>query len=123
MSPSLYGASGGLFGDIGDLLRWGRALGSGELLPAPIQQQRLTAISNPDTDDPGSPDYDSYGLAAGEIDGWWGHTGTGLGYESLTMYKPTTGMTVAILINTQLPNPNGPAILFKQLEGALASLG
>uniref|UniRef100_UPI0039EFCAAC serine hydrolase domain-containing protein n=1 Tax=Sinomonas sp. G460-2 TaxID=3393464 RepID=UPI0039EFCAAC len=121
VSPSLYGASGGLFGDIGDLLRWGHALGSGALLPVSVQQQRLTAISQPSTD-PGSPDYDAYGLAAGEIDGWWGHTGTGLGYESLTMYQPSTGMTVAILINTQLPNPNGPAILFKQLEGALAGI-
>ncbi|MEA5454936.1 serine hydrolase domain-containing protein [Sinomonas sp. JGH33] len=122
VSPSLYGASGGFFGNIGDLLRWGRALGSGELLPAALQQARLTAISNPQADDPGSPDYDAYGLAAGEIDGWWGHTGTGLGYESLTMYSPKTGMTVAILINTQLPNPNGPAVLFKQLEGALEAL-
>lgn len=122
VSPSLYGASGGLFGDIGDLLRWGQALGSGSLLPASVQQQRFTAVSAPSTD-PGSPDYDAYGLAAGEIDGWWGHTGTGLGYESLTMYQPDTGMTIAILINTQLPNPNGPAILFKQLEGALAGIG
>ena len=123
VSPSLYGASGGLFGNIGDLLRWGTALGSGQFLPAALQQQRLTPISSPNTDDPGSPDYDAYGLAAGELDGWWGHTGTGLGYESLTMYQPNTGMTIAILINTQLPNPNGPAILFKQLEPQLAALG
>jgi D-alanyl-D-alanine carboxypeptidase len=121
VSPSLYGASGGLFGNIGDLLRWGAALGSGQFLPAGLQQQRLTAISNPSVDDPGSPDYDAYGLAAGEIDGWWGHTGTGLGYESLAMYQASTGTTVAILINTQLPNPNGPAILFKELEPSLAS--
>jgi D-alanyl-D-alanine carboxypeptidase len=123
VSPSLYGASGGLFGNIGDLLTWGTALGSGRLLPAALQQQRLTAISDPNADDPGSPDYDSYGMAAGEIDGWWGHTGTGLGYESLTMYQASTGMTVAILINTQLPNPNGPAILLKQLEASLTALG
>jgi D-alanyl-D-alanine carboxypeptidase len=121
VSPSLYGASGGLFGNIGDLLRWGAALGSGQFLPAGLEQQRLTAISNPSVDDPGSPDYDAYGLAAGEIDGWWGHTGTGLGYESLTMYQASTGTTVAILINTQLPNPNGPAILFRQLEASLAA--
>jgi D-alanyl-D-alanine carboxypeptidase len=121
VSPSLYGASGGLFGNVGDLLRWGAALGSGQFLPSGLEQQRLTAISNPSADDPGSPDYDAYGLAAGEIDGWWGHTGTGLGYESLTMYQASTGTTVAILINTQLPNPNGPAILFKQLEASLAS--
>ncbi|NUP74688.1 MAG: beta-lactamase family protein [Sinomonas sp.] len=122
VSSTLYGASGGLFGNVEDLLRWGRALGSGELLPAALQQQRLTAVSSPNDDDPGSPDYDAYGLAAGEIDGWWGHTGTGLGYESLTMYEPGSGVTIAILINTQLTNPNGPAILFRQLETAITAL-
>lgn len=123
VSPSMYGASGGYFGSIGDLLAWGRALGSGSLLPAPLQQQRFTAVSNPETDDPGSPEYDGYGLAAGSIDGWWGHSGTGLGYESLTLYQPSTGTTVAILINTQLDDPNGPAALFKQLESSLSDLG
>ncbi|WP_171041452.1 serine hydrolase domain-containing protein [Sinomonas susongensis] len=123
VSPSLYGASGGLFGNIGDLLRWGTALGSGQFLPASLQQQRFTAVSSPGSDDPQSPEYDAYGLAAGELDGWWGHTGTGLGYESLTMYQPSTGTTVAILLNTQLPNPNGPAILFRQIEASLSSLG
>ncbi|GHG42686.1 hypothetical protein GCM10012320_06040 [Sinomonas cellulolyticus] len=123
VSPSLYGASGGLFGDIGDLLTWGRALGSGSLVSPALQQARLTGASDPQADDPGSPDYDAYGLAAGSLDGWWGHTGTGLGYESLTMYNPETGMTIAILINTQLPNPNGPAILFRQLEPSLANFG
>ncbi|MDQ4489945.1 serine hydrolase domain-containing protein [Sinomonas sp. ASV486] len=122
VSPSLYGASGGYFGTIGDLLSWGRALGSGALVTPALQQARFTAVSDPETEDPGSPDYSGYGLAAGTIDGWWGHTGTGLGYESLTMYNPATGMTISILINTQLPNPNGPAVLFKQLEQSLAAL-
>ncbi|GAA2201589.1 hypothetical protein GCM10009849_26600 [Sinomonas flava] len=123
VSPSLYGASGGYFGTIADLLTWGRALGSGQLLPPGLQSQRLTAVSDPGADNPGSPYYTAYGLAAGEIDGWWGHSGTGLGYEALTLYNPATGTTVAILINTQLPNPNGPAILFDRLEGLLADLG
>ncbi|MDP9882780.1 D-alanyl-D-alanine carboxypeptidase [Sinomonas atrocyanea] len=122
VSPSMYGASGGYFGSIADLLTWGRALGSGALLPAALQKERLTSVSNP-ADDPGSPEYDGYGLAAGSLGGWWGHTGTGLGYESLTMYQPSTGTTVAILINTQLGSPNGAAELFEQLEPGLAALG
>jgi D-alanyl-D-alanine carboxypeptidase len=122
VSPSMYGASGGYFGSISDLLTWGRVLGSGTLLPASLQKERLTSVSHP-ADDPGSPEYDGYGLGAGLLDGWWGHTGTGLGYESLTMYQPGTGTTVAILINTQLDNPNGPAELFEQLEPSLAALG
>lgn len=122
VSPSLYGASGGYFGTVGDLLTWGRALGSGQLLPAGLQGERLTAVSDPGAEDPGSPYYTGYGLAAGEIDGWWGHTGTGLGYEALTLYHPASGTAVAILINTQLPDPNGPALMFERLEPLLAHL-
>ncbi|WP_077489386.1 serine hydrolase domain-containing protein [Sinomonas mesophila] len=123
VSPSLYGASGGLFGDVGDLLAWGRVLGSGQLLPPVLHNQQLASLSNPSVESPGSPYYTGYGLAAGEIDGWWGHTGTGLGYQALTLHNPATGTTIAILINTQLPNPNGPAILFQRLEGQLRELG
>jgi D-alanyl-D-alanine carboxypeptidase len=39
------------------------------------------------------------------------------------MYQPSTGTTVAILINTQLGSPNGAAELFEQLEPGLAGLG
>ena len=123
VSPSLYGASGGLFGDVGDLLAWGRALGTGQLLPLPLQDQRFASLSSPSVESPGSPYYTGYGLAAGEIDGWWGHTGTGLGYQALTLHHPAAGTTIAILINTQLPNPNGPAILFERLKGQLRELG
>jgi D-alanyl-D-alanine carboxypeptidase len=38
------------------------------------------------------------------------------------MYEPGSGVTIAILINTQLTNPNGPAILFRQLEAAITAL-
>ena len=122
-SPTLYGASGGLFGDVGDLLAWGRALGTGQLLPSAVQAERLTALSEPSAESLGSPYYTGYGLAAGEIDGWWGHSGTGLGYESLILFDPASGTTVAILINTQLLSPDGPAILFGRLEPQLRELG
>ncbi|HEV7169322.1 MAG TPA: serine hydrolase [Micrococcaceae bacterium] len=120
-SDTLYSAAGGLFGDIGDLLTWGKALGSGMLLPADLQAARLSPVSTTQNSD-FTPAYDAYGLAMGELDGWWGHTGVGSGYESLVMYDPTSKTTIAILINTALADPNAAAELFRQLLPQLGSL-
>jgi len=120
-SDTLYSAAGGLFGDIGDLLTWGTALGSGVLLPADLQAARLTPVSTTENSD-FTPAYDAYGMAMGELEGWWGHTGVGSGYESLVMYDPSSKATVAILINTALADPNAAAELFRQLLPQLGSL-
>ncbi|HEY8295152.1 MAG TPA: serine hydrolase domain-containing protein, partial [Micrococcaceae bacterium] len=120
-SDTLYSAAGGLFGDIGDLLSWGTALGSGVLLPATLQTARLSPVSSAQTGN-FTPAYDAYGLAMGELDGWWGHTGVGSGYESLVMYDPASKSTLAILINTALADPNAAAALFRQLVPELGAL-
>ncbi len=120
-SDTLYSAAGGLFGDIGDLLSWGTALGSGTLLPADLQAARMTAVSDPENGD-FTPAYDGYGLALGELNGWWGHTGVGLGYESLVMYDPVSKTTVAVLIDTALADPDAAAALFRELVPQLGTL-
>ncbi|WP_434613655.1 serine hydrolase domain-containing protein [Arthrobacter sp. A5] len=120
-SDTLYSAAGGLFGDIGDLLSWGTELGSGTLLPSDLQAARMTSVSDPQNSD-FTPSYDGYGLALGELDGWWGHTGVGFGYESLVMYDPVRKATVAILINTALADPNAAADLFRELVPQLGRL-
>lgn len=118
VSPTLYSAAGGLYSNIGDLLTWGQALGSGKLLSPSLAATRASAMSTAETGDFTSA-YDAYGLALGEIDGWWGHTGVGFGYESLVMYNPATGTTVAVELNTQLADPNAAAALFRALESEL----
>ncbi|MDQ6753469.1 MAG: beta-lactamase family protein, partial [Actinomycetota bacterium] len=120
-SDTLYSAAGGLFGDIGDLLSWGTALGSGVLLPAALQTARLSPVSSAQTGN-FTPAYDAYGLAMGELDGWWGHTGVGSGYESLVMYDPASKSTLAILINTALADPNAAAALFRLLVPEVGGL-
>jgi D-alanyl-D-alanine carboxypeptidase len=120
-SDTLYSAAGGLSGNIGDLLSWGRALGSGSLISPALQAERESPVSDA-ADGDFTPAYDAYGMALGQLDGWWGHTGVGLGYESLVMYNRATDTTVAILINTTLSDPNAAAALFRQLAGAAAGL-
>jgi D-alanyl-D-alanine carboxypeptidase len=115
---SRYGAAGGLAGSLVDLDRWGQALGSGELLTPELQKAQTDAASAT-ADDPGSPEYDSYGLGIGEIDGWWGHTGYGLGYSALVMNDSARDRTIAILLNGSPKDRDLPAAMFRKLAAIL----
>ncbi len=95
ISPTSLGASGAMVSTIDDLGVWGQALGSGSLLTPALQALRL-AHSRPATN---GPDYDSYGLGIGSIKGWWGHTGSGIGFQAAVMYDPRSGATIAVLVN------------------------
>lgn len=101
--------SGAMAMTISDLATWGKLLVSGNLLPAGLQAQRfngsLTAI------DPQSPLYDRYGLGMGEIAGWWGHTGSGVGYEAAVFHSPDKNETFAIMVNAS-NSTNSPARIF-----------
>ncbi|GIT79477.1 beta-lactamase [Leifsonia sp. LS1] len=114
-------AAGGFAGTIRDLGRWARILGTGELLAEKTAEQRTSEASlSPTTDDPNSPFYDAYGMGMGEIDGWIGHTGNGLGYQALAMYDPATGDSVAIVLNGTGDDHDAPAHLFQKLLPALS---
>lgn len=120
IAPGWFGAAGALAGSVGDLATWGEALGSGSLLEPETQELRLSLFGSTDDDD-ASPEYDRYGFAMGEIDGWIGHTGVGIGYQSLTMHDPETGRTLAILINGTGEDPDLPAHVFKEMLGSVLS--
>jgi D-alanyl-D-alanine carboxypeptidase len=112
LNASSVSYSGAMAATIQDLAHWGNILGGGRLLPAKLQQQRF--IGRPTSGDPNSPLYDRYGLGMGEIAGWWGHTGSGLGYEAATLHNVARDENFAILVNAA----NGvdvPARLFCQV--------
>jgi D-alanyl-D-alanine carboxypeptidase len=88
-------AAGGDVGTLDDLQTWGIALAGGSLLKPEIQQRRLAA-AGPATN---GPTYDSYGLGIGSVQGWWGHSGSGLGYQAMVMTDPVSRATVTILLN------------------------
>jgi outer membrane autotransporter protein len=113
------GASGALVGVIADAERWGKAVGSGELISKRAFVERLKSFGSIKPD-PLSPEYDSYGFGMGEISGFIGHTGNGLGFEALVMYDRANDRTITILINSSNPDdPDAPAHLFKQLLAIL----
>ena len=94
-SFTALGASGAMASTMADLRRWGKALVDGTSLPKWLQRQRFMA--RPATN---GPEYDSYGLGMGEIDGWWGHTGSGLGFQVAVFHTPgRRDDTIVILLN------------------------
>ena len=95
LSPTGLGAAGAMVSTIDDLGTWGEALGTGRLLTPALQAERL-AHSRIATN---GPTYERYGLGIGTIKGWWGHTGTGLGFQAATFHDPRTGATIAVLVN------------------------
>ncbi|WP_428488788.1 serine hydrolase domain-containing protein [Rhodopila sp.] len=97
VSFSGLGFAGAMVSTLRDLGVWGPALATGSLLPPELQKQRFEAHST--SADPGSPVYDAYGLGMGQVAGWWGHTGEGLGYEAAVFHQIERNETVAILLN------------------------
>lgn len=114
VSPTLFSAAGGLYGTVTDLSTWASALGSGSQLKPDTAAERL-ANASPTTTDAHSPLYDEYGLGLGILNGWIGHTGVGLGYQSLVMYDPASKDTVTIVINGTGDDPDVPAKIFREL--------
>jgi D-alanyl-D-alanine carboxypeptidase len=95
VSFTSQGPAGALVSDLDDLRRWGEALAEGTLLPQALQRLRFVAQAPAN-----GPEYDRYGMGIGEIAGYWGHAGEGLGYEALVMHHPTREETIVILVNT-----------------------
>lgn len=114
VSFSGLGFSGAMVSTLRDLRDWGKTLTQGVLLPPGLQQQRfqshVTAI------DPNSPLYDAYGLGMGRVAGWWGHTGTGAGYEAAVFHQIEQHQTFVILVNASNNNDVPVKIFCRVLE-------
>ena len=107
---SALGASGGIVSTLEDLHFWGEALGAGTLVGPTMQLEREQAAAPVD----GGPDYDAYGLGIGEIDGWWGHSGEGIGYNAIVMRQAGTGAIIVVLVNSS-QEVNAATEIFKAL--------
>jgi D-alanyl-D-alanine carboxypeptidase len=92
-NPAWGWTAGELISTIGDLLTYGRALGTGQgVLNAASQTERLTSFPSPI----------GYGIAVGCIDGWVGHTGELPGYNTSLFYDTTSDTTVAVQTNSDI---------------------
>jgi D-alanyl-D-alanine carboxypeptidase len=107
---SALGAAGGIVTTLAELRVWGEALGSGRLISAGLQAQRLQR-SRPATN---GPEYDRYGLGIGQLKGWWGHTGEALGFQAAVFRDPASGTVIAVALNSSQPI-NAATEVFKAL--------
>ena len=95
LSPSLLAGAGGVTSTLSDLLVWGEALGQGSLLSPELQAVRKSSAREAT----GGPEYDYYGLGIGQIGQWWGHTGSGVGFQIATMNLASSNATVSVMVN------------------------
>lgn len=122
---SSMGASGAMISTLADMTVWAEALGSGTLVSPERQAERL--VGSPLSE---GPEYDRYALGIGEVEGWWGHTGEGLGFTSLAMYDLQSGSTAVIFMNIsqavgesaggEEEERHAPTVLMRKIAQALA---
>ncbi|MBH1965291.1 MAG: beta-lactamase family protein [Comamonadaceae bacterium] len=101
ISPTSLAGSGAMASTLADLLIWGEALGEGLLLNSSTQALRKSMSR----DVTNGPEYDRYGLGIGQIGNWWGHTGTGVGFQVATMNHATRRATISVMLNST-PDPD-----------------
>lgn len=119
--PPLFtglGASGAMMSTLDDLHVWAEALGSGALVDEATHAERLEATPLSE-----GPEYDAYGVGIGTLEGWWGHTGEGLGITALAMHDAESGATVVILMNISGVDRHVPTVLFREVATILRDAG
>ncbi|MFF8404614.1 serine hydrolase domain-containing protein [Streptomyces sp. NPDC015684] len=100
-NPSWGWAAGAMISTLDDLHTWAPTVATGQLpdgrrmISPAMQKQRLVT---PATPIPGA----GYGLGIFDVQGWIGHNGSLPGYESLTIYLPSTRTSVVVLLNTDI---------------------
>jgi D-alanyl-D-alanine carboxypeptidase len=118
ISPTGLAGAGARVSTLDDMQTWGAALGDGRLVGAELQCERINrsrAVTN-------GPEYDAYGLGIGILDGWWGHTGSGFGFQAATFYDPHTHATIAALVNSTPSGGRRDLNVAEQIFVALAGV-
>jgi len=114
-NPSWTWTAGEVISTMDDLLVYGRALGTGQgVLDAKTQTERLTSIPGPA----------GYGIAAGCIDGWFGHSGEMPGYNTSVFYDTTSDTVVIVQTNSDIASgdcPQSPTLTDDPRDAVCAS--
>ncbi|MFL9865201.1 serine hydrolase [Paraburkholderia fungorum] len=120
INPTALAASGAMTSTVDDLQIWALALGQGRLIGTELRDEQI-ARSRTVTN---GPTYDRYGLGIGILDSWWGHTGSGLGFQIATFYDPASTTTIVVAVNASVSggarNLNLAEEIFKQLAASVS---
>ena len=118
-SPTVASMAGQVSSTLNDLEKWGHALFTGEgILTPEMQQLRRDSIL---TSPPPNTATSGYGIALGDKDGWWGHTGEIPGFNTALFHNYDLETTIIVLVNSDIPMDAGgnPA---PYIEAAMAEV-
>jgi len=118
-NPARYGAAGAMTSRMDDLLTWGRVVATGQgVLSASTQVQRLESFGSSSL---GPGDFYGYGLMC--KDGWLGHAGTYMGYNTNLVYHPDIDTTIVVEATGGDASSTPPRLVVIQaLTSALAEI-
>jgi len=89
-NTSFMQGAGGMMSTLADLGKWAATTTGADLLPDSARESRL------DTRDIGGVEY---GLGIARFGSWYGHDGEALGWQSIALHNPTTGVTFVAAVN------------------------
>lgn len=118
ISPTALAGAGAMVSTLDDLSTWALALGDGRLVGPDLQHERIErsrVVTN-------GPEYERYGLGIGILHGWWGHTGSGIGWQAAAFYDPRSGATIAVSINATPSGGRGDLNLAQEMFSELAGV-
>lgn len=101
-SPSWGFGAGNMISTLDDLFVWVRALATGALLSPATQHEREQFLSAP-TEGDGS----LYSLGVENQNGWIGHNGNIVGYQSYAYFLPPGNKTLVMLVNSNVSALDG----------------
>ena len=121
-SPSGAFTAGEVISTLDDLEKWGHALFTGEgILTPQMQQLRRDSIL---TSPPPNTATAGYGIALGNRNGWWGHTGEIPGYNTALFHNYESETTIIVVVNSDIPLPDDGGNPAPAVQAALiAALG
>ncbi|MET9604972.1 serine hydrolase domain-containing protein [Streptomyces sp. NPDC006512] len=93
--PAYAAGAGAMLSNIADLRFWARELATGTGLLTPgLQRERLRLVPVA-----AEPEQVGYGLGIASFDGWLGHNGTIIGYNTAMFHDPRSHSTVVVEMN------------------------
>lgn len=108
-NSEVVGPAGFVVSTISDMLLWGQELRDGTLISPTLHSLRDTSFPT-SMDIPAAnrygfnktgPDHYEYGYGSLRVGALVGHDGSWLGYDSVTMYEPSTGTVISVFENFQ----------------------
>src|ERR687889_787578 len=110
-SPSEAWTAGEMISTVGDLLVYGRALGTGKsLLSSQTQSERLDSFVSdvPPLNQPPLKGDLAYSIGLGKDHGWVGHNGEIPGYNTYLFYHPDLDAVVVVFVNSDISSGKCP---------------